>query len=67
MSCFYTQDVAQNYFDTQSKQNARRLFTHLIRNNKELENELASLGWNTTCRIITPLQYSVITKYLGEP
>lgn len=67
MSCIHTSELALLYFPSMDKEAARRNFTRLIKNNKQLHRELTSVGWNTNMRIITPFQLNIIYTFIGKP
>ncbi|MCD7936283.1 MAG: DUF4248 domain-containing protein [Tannerellaceae bacterium] len=45
---------------------SKRLKSWLLAN-KELTSELYRWGWTRRSRILTPVQVSIIVRYLGEP
>lgn len=67
MSCIFTQELAQEYFPSNSKTRARRLFTNMVKRNSMLYKALLEEGWTTNMRILTPRQVDIIYSYVGRP
>ena len=61
-------ELAQLYRPHLSPRSAARTLRNWIRRNPELQESLAATGFDPdTLRILTPLQVTIITTYLGEP
>lgn len=67
MAVELTNHLALLYFPFCTKDQARRNFTLLIRNNPALKHELEEIGWTTDRRFLTPRQIEIIEKYIGVP
>ncbi len=61
-------ELAQAYFpNTASPETARRNLARWIRTYPELITELEENGYRKRQKLLTPLQVSIILKFLGEP
>ena len=61
-------ELAQLYRPHLSPRSAARTLRNWIRRNPELQESLAATGFDPDAlRILTPLQVTIITTYLGEP
>lgn len=62
-----TVELAMEYFPDCSKEYARRMFTKMIRKNKDLSKLLEQTYYRPGTRFLTPRQQELIIEYLGEP
>lgn len=63
----YFADLAQQYFPTSSKENARRNLNNHIRKCVPLHKALRETGYaNWNHRILTPRQHRLIVSHLGD-
>ena len=61
-------ELALLYRPYLSPRNAARTLRNWIKNNPELLLALSDTGFNPqTVRTLTPMQVSIIVRYLGEP
>lgn len=61
-------ELAQLYRPHLSPRSAARTLRNWIRRNPELKESLATTGFDPdTIRILTPMQVTIITTFLGEP
>ena len=61
-------ELAQFYCPNISPRSAARSLRNWIRRNPELQESLAATGFDPNIiRTLTPLQVSIIVRFLGEP
>ncbi|WP_321424522.1 DUF4248 domain-containing protein [uncultured Bacteroides sp.] len=60
-------DLALMYNPEMCVREALRTLMRWIVRNERLYRDLMELGYKKSCKILTPLEVAVITRYLGEP
>ncbi len=61
------QELAILYAPDLTPESAGKRLSNWVRFNPKLTRELQETGWKKGQRVLTPLQVSVIIRYLGEP
>ncbi|BEG98036.1 DUF4248 domain-containing protein [Bacteroides sedimenti] len=60
-------ELAMLYNPHMSVREALRTLTRWMMRNESLYRELEEMGYRKNCKILTPREVEVITRYLGEP
>ena len=60
-------EIAMNYLRHLTPDYASKQLRRWIRHNKQLQQELTASGWISGQRLLTPLQVTILVRYLGEP
>jgi hypothetical protein len=60
-------ELAQAYAPDIAPHSALNRFSHWLKYNKSLSQELSDAGYHTQQRLFTALQVEIIFRYLGEP
>lgn len=60
-------DLAMLYNPGMCTREALRTLTRWMLRNEGLYGDLIALGYRKSCKILTPREVEVITRYLGEP
>ena len=63
----YIKELALQYFHESSSDAARRRLKTWIERCSELDEKLKGADFKKHQHILTPLQYDLIIRYLGEP
>ncbi len=61
------QELAILYAPDLTPESAGKRLSNWVRFNTKLTRELQETGWKKGQRVLTPLQVSIIIRYLGEP
>lgn len=65
-ACSFT-ELSIRYNPHLSVKSCRRILFEWIEYNMPLSAELGATGWNRKNRMLTPMQVSIIYRFLGEP
>ena len=60
-------EFAMNYLPHLTPDYASKQLRRWILHNKQLQQELTASGWISGQRLLTPLQVTILVRYLGEP
>lgn len=60
-------EVAETFFPDSSTPNALRRFRYMLKTDPELWQALTEARYRSHQRVLTPRQYAIIVRFLGDP